>query len=289
MLDRQEPIPHSGPERIEFACHEIWGGNRSVAAPIELPGIRGALYSRSCDGHRGGDIYYLSVCGSGLLSRFCVADVTGHGEAVASVGSAVHAQMRKFMNRFDQRRILTRLNRRLIEDEFEGMATAVTCTYFPPTRMLSLSAAGHEPAWWYRSQTQQWERLTISDTGRLSNVALGVDPRVRYTRRRIRVRHGDKLVIVTDGAHEARNSSGELFGIDRLDHCLNQHRQLDCPKLVQVIVQRLDEHGAPDWREQDDVTLLALEFVDNLGVNPWLHAIRNRLGIAPAPPVSTTN
>lgn len=265
---------------MEFACHEIWGGNRSILSPIELPGIRGSLYSKSCDGHRGGDIYYLSVCGSGLLSRFCIADVTGHGEAVASVGSAVHAQMRRFMNRFDQRRILKRLNHKLIDDGFEGMATAVSCTYFPPTRTLSISSAGHEPAFWYRAQSRQWERLAISDSGRLSNVALGVDPRVRYTRRRVRVRHGDKLVIVTDGVLEARNTADNLFGAQRLEACLDQHRQAECPGIVQSILRRLDEHAAPDWREQDDVTMLVLEFADNLDANPWLHAIRNRLGLA---------
>lgn len=263
----------------KFVCQEVWGGNRSISAPIELPGICGTLYSKSCDGLRGGDIYYLSVCGSGLLSRFCVADITGHGESVATVSSELHAQMRKSMNRFDQRRVLERLNRRIYNDGFDGFATAISGTYFPPTQMLSISLAGHEPCWWYRSESQTWERLTVSDNGRLSNVALGVDPSVKYTRRRVRVRHGDRILFVTDGVLEASNPSGELFGVERLESCLDRYKRSDREALANRILQQTREHSGLDATSQDDVTLLVLEFVDNIGGSMLGHAIRNRLGI----------
>src|SRR5918994_2600785 len=67
-----------------FACAEVRGGNGTIHAQVMLPGLRGVLYSRPCAGATGGDIHYLSVCGSGLLARVCLADVAGNGTGVAA-------------------------------------------------------------------------------------------------------------------------------------------------------------------------------------------------------------
>ena len=77
-------IPRSDGESIGLVCNEVWGGNQAFHGPIELPGLRGALFSQPCGGGRGGDVHYLSVCGSGLISRACLADVTGHGATPGS-------------------------------------------------------------------------------------------------------------------------------------------------------------------------------------------------------------
>jgi hypothetical protein len=61
-----KPNPES-PTR--FAWGEVRGGNGTIPAHVELPGLRGGLYSRPCGGATGGDIHYLSVCGSGLLNK----------------------------------------------------------------------------------------------------------------------------------------------------------------------------------------------------------------------------
>ena len=98
---------------VQVTCAQVRGGNRAVHAPIDLPGIRGVVYSRPCDGGRGGDVHYLSVCGSGLLSHICLADVVGHGEKVAGVSATMHALLKRSMNWTDQRRVLRELNQDL--------------------------------------------------------------------------------------------------------------------------------------------------------------------------------
>ena len=55
------------PTELQLVCSEIWGGNRPVSTPVDLPGMRGVLYSEPADGRKGGDVHYLSVCGSGVL------------------------------------------------------------------------------------------------------------------------------------------------------------------------------------------------------------------------------
>jgi serine phosphatase RsbU (regulator of sigma subunit) len=99
-----------GSESVGLVCNEVWGGNRAFYGPVELPGLRGVLYSQASDGTRGGDVHYLSVCGSGLISRACLADVTGHGESVAAISETMHDLLRRSVNRMDERKVLQRLN-----------------------------------------------------------------------------------------------------------------------------------------------------------------------------------
>ena len=88
-----------------FACGEMKGGNGTIHAQVALPGLRGVLYSRPCAGASGGDIHYLSECGSGPLARVCLADVAGHGSAVAAVGAEMHAHLRRSVDVIATRRL----------------------------------------------------------------------------------------------------------------------------------------------------------------------------------------
>jgi len=78
------PTDAAAPPAENLVCWKVWGGNGKAEVALSIPGLRGHLYSQPCDSERGGDLYYLSACGSGALARLCVADVTGHGESVAT-------------------------------------------------------------------------------------------------------------------------------------------------------------------------------------------------------------
>ena len=142
-----------------LACGEVRGGNQMVHAAIDLPGLEGTLYSSACDGPHGGDIHYLSVCGSGLLTRLCLADVAGHGDAVAAVGREMYGQLRRSVDIIDERRVLRAIDRRVSSAEFATMTTAVLVTYYPPSKRLTVSYAGHPPAWYYTARTGTWASI----------------------------------------------------------------------------------------------------------------------------------
>ena len=42
-------------------CAEIWGGIHGDELPVETSGVRACLFSRVCEGGKGGDIYYFSA------------------------------------------------------------------------------------------------------------------------------------------------------------------------------------------------------------------------------------
>ena len=68
----------STPRRL--ACAETWAGNKETASLVELPGLTAWVYSVPVGpDHVGGDVHYLSVCPSCIVSRIALADVSGHG------------------------------------------------------------------------------------------------------------------------------------------------------------------------------------------------------------------
>lgn len=145
--------PHSSEG---FTCGEVRGGTSTVYERVALPGLKGVLYSRPCTGASGGDIHYPSVCGSGLLSRVCLADVAGHGETIAAVGREMHAHLLRSVDVIDERKVLARLDRWLDEASLRAMTTAVLATYYPPSRRLTVTYAGHPPGWLYRARERRY-------------------------------------------------------------------------------------------------------------------------------------
>ncbi len=265
----------------KFQCAEVWGGNRPVNGPFELPGLRGRVYSHPAAGGRGGDIHYVSICGSGLVSRICVADVEGHGEAVGRVSTTIHDLLKRHMNTLDQRRVLSALNARILENNITQFTTAAAVTYFPPTRSLSVSYAGHPPAWLYRSHDYRWERLRPASrqtaTAGIIDLPLAVDPTTTFSQRKERVRPGDRLLLVTDGILEAASPAGELYGEQRLERLLTEHRQRPADDLGEVILAALREHTADPALSHDDVTLVLIEFVPGPKAFGIWHMMKNRM------------
>lgn len=277
----QIPRPAALTPVPEFICAEIWGGNRPVDAPIDLPGLRGWLFSHPCDGGRGGDIHYISICSSALISRMCIADVAGHGAAISRVSEEIHRLLRRYMNNFDERRVLRDLNERLAAGGNGTMTTAVTASYFPPLRSLTLSYAGHPPAWFYTRSLDAWTRLppwsAEHHDRHLLDLPLAVDIHTLYTRRKVRVHYGDRLLIVTDGVLEAPDPAGRLYGDARLEQLLADERHTEVGSLATRIVKSVVAHTRDPNLPHDDVTLLLLEITRGPRAFGVWHMMKNRL------------
>ncbi len=278
LAGQRQAVVRNVTEAPQLVCAEIWGGNHEIDAPIRLPGIRGRVFSLPAAGGRGGDIHYVSICSSGLLSRFCLADVAGHGEPVAQVSTEIHRLLRQFMNNHDERRVLAGLNQRLQGTELERMTTAAAVSYLPPLRMLTVSYAGHPPGWFYSAAEGRWGRL-LAETHEKGpiNLPLAVLREAAFSRRKLRVRPGDRLVLVTDGVLEAPSPDGVLYGDDRLDRLLGERAGEPIEGLVEAIIESLRAYTGDPQLGHDDVTVLAVEFQKGppaLGLGTLL---RNRL------------
>lgn len=266
-----------------LACGEVRGGNRPVHAEIELPGLRGVLYSSVAGGTHGGDIHYLSVCGSGLLSRLCVADVAGHGDAVAAVGTEMYAQLRRSVDIVDERRVLRAIDRRIVGAGVPAMTTAVLATYYPPSRRLAVSYAGHPPAWSYSTAKRRWRPIAPQQERSPARgpvgLPLGTGLSPTYTRRRLQVAVGDRLLLLTDGVLEACSPADEEFGQAGLARLLEAY---DGPidGLVDHLLDGLAAHTGTERSFDDDVTVFVGEIVAGPPGPALWHVFRNRFGPA---------
>ena len=263
-----------------LACAEVRGGIHPVHDVVELPGLRGVLYSRPCEAPRGGDVHYLSVCGSGLLSRLCVADVAGHGDTVAAVSGEAYGQLRQSVDIVDDRRVLRELDQRLDRVGMLPLTTAVLATYFPPSRRLSISYAGHPEAWLFRRSERRWQPIEEGPAPRASGpfigLPLGTGLAPAFTRRRIKVDKGDRLLLLTDGVLEAASPGGVEFGRDGLERVLREDAG-GCEALLDRLLAALRAHTGRDRLVHDDVTVFVGEFVDGPRGPALWHVLKNRL------------
>jgi sigma-B regulation protein RsbU (phosphoserine phosphatase) len=198
-------------------CMEIWGGNQNVEQHFHRPGLNVWVYS--CPHEQaasGGDVYYLSSCASGRISRMLLADVSGHGPRVSGLARRLRDLMRRHINSISQTQFVEGMNREFVELNQEGsFATAIVGTFFDSTQSFQLSVAGHPRPLLYRRKTGRWELFEIDShvagsTG-LLNTPLGISESVVYGQTRLNLSKGDMVLAYTDGLTEARVADGKLL------------------------------------------------------------------------------
>src|SRR5438874_1685453 len=145
-------------------CMEVWGGNQPVDASVTMAGLDAWVYCKPYqDADGGGDVYYVSSCATGRITRLLVADVSGHGAAVCDTAASLRTLMRRYINFLDQTKFVRAMNGQFVTLSKAGcFATAVVTTFFAPTNHLTLCNAGHPPPLLYRAATGQWTFLERS-------------------------------------------------------------------------------------------------------------------------------
>lgn len=241
-----------------MSCMEVWGGNQPVDSGVVMPGLDAWVYSKPFgESSAGGDVYYVSSCATGRITRLLVADVSGHGGAVAELAVDLRRLMRKYVNHIEQTRFVNSMNEQFTELSAAGVfATAIVTTFFAPTRQLSLCNAGHPPPLWYRASTKQW--CFLSDTaegGCASNIPLGILDMTDYQQFDVRLGVGDLVLAYTDSLIESRDSDGEMFGAQGL---LQLVEGVDCAECATFVPRLLEEIGrrADGNLHGDDVTVM---------------------------------
>ena len=152
-------------EQQQMNCMEVWGGSQLTQRSVQFSGLDAWVYSKPYgQAAKGGDVIYASSCATGRITRMLLADVAGHGTAVAGTAADLRLLMRRFVNRLDQTELVRSLNR-----QFSGLseravfATAIVTTFFAPTRRLIVCNAGHPRPLIYRADKREWNVLGQSE------------------------------------------------------------------------------------------------------------------------------
>lgn len=250
-----------------IACMEVWGGHASFSGEVSVPGndVFVGCDPYTGDSH-GGDVYYVSSCAAGLITRFVLADVSGHGSVVAEAASSLRNLMRRFINTADQSRFARALNKSFSRQS--GLfATAVLVSYFAPSDHAIICNAGHPRPLRYSISTQEWsfldhESIGVVRSGKskvvgVANLPFGVISPTQYEQFAIRLEKGDLLVLYSDAFLEVRDSAGKPWGEEGL---LRAIRSVDATVPANLRRNLLDAilAGTGENRLDDDVTMIVL-------------------------------
>lgn len=208
----------------QLQCMEVWGGNQAAEQHFNLPGLDIWLYARPFDNAKnGGDVYYLSSCASGRISRLLLADVSGHGPVVSQFALRLRDLMRKNINQISQAHFVEGMNEQFINFKPEGLfATTLVGTFFASTGTFQLCLAGHPRPLLYRISSNSWDVLG-ADTKSITapNLPLGIMKGLEYDQMRLPIQTGDMFLLYTDGLTEARLADGQLLSEAGLINLVN--------------------------------------------------------------------
>ena len=260
-------------DQHSLQCMEIWGGSYAASQSVSTPGLRATILSRPFENaQEGGDIHYVTVCGSGRITRAILADVAGHGSHVAAVARDLRDLLRKNINNPWQKRLVRALN-----EQFAAMsrvslfATAAVVTYLTYKDTFTFCNAGHPRPLFYSAASRSWRLLGPQDAGD-GNLPLGIDANVPFGQFAVRALPGDIALLYTDYLIEARNGSGEALGEEGLLR-LASSLSVDHPETAaQELLSRVDAFRAnapPD----DDASLLVLSRTGDKSID-WRPAAR---------------
>jgi sigma-B regulation protein RsbU (phosphoserine phosphatase) len=197
---------------------EVWGGNQAVDTGVAMSGLDAWVYSKPFgQSEAGGDVYYVSSCATGRITRLLVADVAGHGGAVDKTAVELRGLMRQFVNYLDQTRFVTEMNARFSALSQNGCCATADVVANLPLGIMDLS------------DYQQFD--------------LTLDP-------------SDLVLCYTDSLIESRDPTGELLGTAGLLRILNKLMPSDPKAFIPELLAAISAE-APGNLADDDVTVLA--------------------------------
>jgi sigma-B regulation protein RsbU (phosphoserine phosphatase) len=233
------------------------GGTRTVPAPgplLRFPereefDIRAAdLPARFVSGDYY-DFFFVSEDRIALV----MADVSGKGVPAALLKGVTRSVLRNLSAGADSPgETLDRLNRILHEADLGPMyVTIFLCWYSVRTGRLRYASAGHP------SPFRVDRRGRVTPFGDATGPILGILDLDDYPVREARLAVGDRLVLFTDGALEARSPGGAFLGTSGLRRLIERHGSDPAQQLCDALARGVDEYQAR--RRHDDATFLVFE------------------------------
>lgn len=227
--------------------------------PRVVPHVAGLdIYATSQPAYQvGGDFYDFVDCPPRPLF-FAVGDVSGKGLSAALLmtmsRTALHSKA-QFMPSPTPAAVMRQTNEDLYHDftRVGVFATAFIGQYDPRNRVIQYANAGHSPVI-YRPRDGMPRLLRADGT------ALGIFPTSQCQNQKIPMRHGDLLIVATDGFSDGTDATEQPFGLERLLELSEQYHTLPAVALADTLFDALAQY-AGDRPQDDDQTLIVIKGV----------------------------
>ena len=202
----------------------------------------------------GGDFYDFFMVDDSHLA-VVMADVSGKGVPAALfmvIGKTLikdHTQPGVSLGE-----VFSKVNNMLCDSNSEGLfITAFEGVLDLKTGEFRYVNAGHELPFICK-QSEGFEAYKI----RAGFVLAGMED-LRYREGTLQLAPGDRIFLYTDGVPEATNGNNELYGMERLNHILNQNIQSTPEKVLEEVKADVDAFVG-DAPQFDDITMLCLDY-----------------------------
>lgn len=208
----------------------------------------------------GGDFYDMFLIDDNHLA-ICMADVSGKG-VPASLVMMISKILIKNVTMIDLEvdKVLTRVNKMLCDgNKIEMFVTCWLGILDLRNGKMEFANAGHNPPLIYSSKTGTFEYLKTKP-----NMVLAGMENTCYKKNEVQIEPGDKIFLYTDGAVEATNVEGELYGEKRLQEFLNNNLSLDVEETIKELKQDIDRFVG-NVEQFDDITMLEVLYKKRKG------------------------
>jgi len=214
--------------------------------------------------HVGGDCYDIIELGDGRLA-ITIGDVAGKGTPAAILMANVQAAVRALSESGVSPCTLIEKVNSLVHRTTEDSAfiTFFYCVLETSTGRMSYVNAGHNPPCVLRAGGGK----DYLDVG---GVVIGIMPGVVYEGGETVLRPGDDLVLYTDGITEAMNPDGDMFGEERLESVLSEHRGATAREIEERVYTDVKDFTA-GAAQADDLTMVVVKMTSKSVDDETLH------------------
>jgi len=238
----------------------VWGGNGATNHYLSRPGLDVWIWSQSQEGAEtgGGDLYLLSSCASGRITRTLVADVCAMNPLFEEIAAEMRDLVKRNVNSIQHARCVRQMNRRL-EDASQrgGFASTLVSTYFAPTRSFAVCNAGHPPPFLFRAKSRSWSILKQAPSKTtFVETTPGVVGHDEYQQFKVKLAVGDMVLTYSNRLTECHSDCGGMIGLDGL---LDRVRKLDPQQPNQLttrLVNQLRKERSGNLATDDATVLL---------------------------------
>lgn len=202
----------------------------------------------------GGDFYDFYFVDDENLA-FLMADVSGKGIPAAMFMMTAKTFIKSYAESgISVEEVFTYANAKLCEGNDAGMfVTAWLGILNTKTGKVLFANAGHNPPL-VKHADGTYEYLK----SRAGFVLAGMEG-VRYRKNELDLAPGDAIYLYTDGVTEATNMSEELYGEERLQKILEQHKDAT-PETICAEVKKDVDKFVGEAPQFDDITMLAIRY-----------------------------
>lgn len=200
----------------------------------------------------GGDFYDYFRLPDGRIA-IVIADVSDKGLAASLYMTVTRTLLRAAaLESNSPAKTLERVNDLLLTNSQNGLfVTTFYGILSLEDGVLNYTIAGHNPP-----MVINYDQRKVVDLGK-GGIALGALPEISLNDQKTKLKHGDCLVLYTDGVTEAFNLQDQMYGEERLKSILSQSIGKEARYILESIEKDLEDFRG-DAPLSDDTTILAI-------------------------------